>query len=143
MHLLLLLLLLLNELLALLQAGRARRVDGQLLLLLLLADHRRALMAQRQRAPRGALEVHAVEHLVGRVLRADDAHERGGRALEAQRLPAVARLVRLVHHSAPLLLVGGHLDVVRVGALVAVPQQQAANRAMFQCAAVANKRRLL
>lgn len=35
-----------------------------------------------------------------------------------------ARHPGAVHHLGPLLLIGGHFDVVAVGALVAVPQQQ-------------------
>ena len=42
---------------------------------------------------------------------------------EVEKLPGSAVIFRMVHHSDPVLLVHGHLDVVAVGPLVPVPQQ--------------------
>ena len=91
-------------------ARRARRLR---------AAARPLLLARR------ALEVHAVEHLVGGVPRAHDADEHHRPRREPHHLPGPAVLPSVVHHHLPVPHVHRRLDVVAVGAVVAVPEQQA------------------
>ena len=69
-------------------------------------------------------EVNAVEDLIGGVVRADDADEDDGSTREGDVLPRTTGNLGSVENDLPVLLVQADLDVVRISALVAVPQQK-------------------
>lgn len=60
------------------------------------------------------LKGYHVEHPVNSVVCADDANVADNAGWEVKILPRPAVVARVVHHPHPVLLVHGHLDVVRV-----------------------------
>jgi hypothetical protein len=71
-----------------------------------------------------ALKVYAVKYLIGRVVRAHDLDVDDRAAGKLNGLPRLAVLPRAVADDFPVTLVHAHLNVVGVGPVVAVPEQQ-------------------
>ena len=63
-------------------------------------------------------------HLIGSVRCSDDLDEGDGEGRELDDLPGAPRLLRVVYHFGPGALVTRHLNVVAVGSVITVPQQQ-------------------
>lgn len=85
-------------------------------------DH---VVAQRGHIRRvHGLQGHRVKVPIGGVARADQTNELDGARREVEVLPGATQVRLVVDDTVPVLPVHAHLHVVRVGAVVAVPQQQ-------------------
>ena len=69
-------------------------------------------------------EVDAVEHLIGGVVSTHDANEDDRSSRKGDELPRTTGDLWAIENDLPVFLVEADLDVVRVRALVAVPQQK-------------------
>ena len=68
-----------------------------------------------------------MKDFVGGVVRSDDSNENDWTTRKCDVLPRATRHFRAIEDDVPLLLVQTDLDIVRVGALVTVPQQEPLN----------------
>ena len=92
----------------------------QIVIIVAGGDHRLPLTTPTSRS----LKVDTVEHFIGCVVGANNPDEDHWSPGEGDQLPGLAWVPGPVTHHLPLLLVDGDLDVVAVGPVIAVPEQQ-------------------